>query len=344
MRLAALCLTALALTACEHVPAPGLPPQPVTAALETDRVAGSGDAADDPAVWAAPDSADSLILGTDKTAGLYAFNLDGSIHQRLEVGRLNNVDVRQGFFVDGREMALAAASDRTNIAVAFFLIDPGTREITPAPGGIVPVDLVDPYGFCLYRSPIDGALYAFVNGKETSDVIQLHVTWQDGAIAATPVRRFTVGSQPEGCVADDRTAHLYVGEEAVGVWRYGAEPGDSNVRTLFAEADGDRIVADVEGLALWPRGADSGYLIASSQGDSAFAVYDLETGIYETRFAIVDGEVDGTSETDGIELYPAPLGEAFPQGVFVAQDDADDTGGQNFKIVDLRALRGVLPR
>ncbi|TGY90135.1 phytase [Marinicauda algicola] len=339
-RPAALALITLALAACEQAPPPGLPAREVAATAETARVAGSGDAADDPAVWAAPDPADSLVLGTDKTAGLYAFNLDGSIAQRLPVGRLNNVDVRGGFMAGDREMAIVAASDRTNIAIAYFLIDPATREIAPA--GRTPLDLVDPYGACLYVSPVDGSHYAFVNDQESTDMVQLRLSWDGAGVTGEPVRRFTIGTQPEGCVADDRTGELYVGEEAVGVWRYGAEPGDGEARTLFAEADGDRIVPDVEGLAIWPQGETGGYLFASSQGDSAYAVYELETGAYVERFRIADGTVDATTETDGIEVFAGDLGPAFPQGVFVAQDDADDSGGQNFKIVDLADIAPLL--
>ena len=40
-----------------------------------------------------------------------------------------------------------------------------------------------------------------------------------------------------------------------------------------------------------------------------------------------------TSGTDGIDVTNISLGSAFPQGVFVAQDDVNDSGNQNFKLV-----------
>ena len=42
------------------------------------------------------------------------------------------------------------------------------------------------------------------------------------------VRIFDVGGHTEGCVADDEYAVFYAAEEAVGIWKYGAEPGESH--------------------------------------------------------------------------------------------------------------------
>ena len=40
------------------------------------------------------------------------------------------------------------------------------------------------------------------------------------------VRSFAIGSEAEGCVADDETGALYVSQEDVALWRYrrGARP------------------------------------------------------------------------------------------------------------------------
>jgi len=45
--------------------------------------------------------------------------------------------------------------------------------------------------------------------------------------------------------------------------------------------------------------------------------------------------VDGTSETDGLDVTSAPLGAAYPAGLFVAQDglNTDPDERQNFKLV-----------
>ena len=97
-----------------------------------------------------------------------------------------------------------------------------------------------------------------------------------------------------------------------------------------------------EGLALAPEGESGGLLMVSSQGDSAFAAFDLESGEFRGRVRIADGPTDAVSGTDGIELTTAALGPAFPEGVLIVQDDEEDTGGQNFKLIDLAQVRGAL--
>lgn len=322
----------VALMACSPS---GLPPRSVSASVETASVAGIGDAADDPAIWVAPMPEDSLVFGTDKDNGVYAYNMDGSEHAYLPEGRLNNVDVRYGFDLGDRQVDIAGASDRSNIGVAFFFIDPASREVSYA--GAVPVEgVVEPYGFCFYRSRRTDDLYAFVSDKEPGTFVQLLLGWNGTSVEATEVRRVTLGTIAEGCVADDRTGQIYMNEENVGVWVMGAEPTDPAEPVQIAETDGIHIAADAEGAALIPVGDTSGYLVVSSQSDNTFAVYDLDTHSFVTRLKIAEGEFDAVSHTDGHDMSTANLGPLFPAGIWVAQDDENDTGGQNFKFVDLR--------
>ena len=98
---------------------------------------------------------------------------------------------------------------------------------------------------------------------------------------------------------------------------------------------GTHLTADVEGLTIYYSGDSTGYLIASSQGDNTYAVYKREgENSYIGQFAIVDGNtIDGTSETDGIDVCNMYLGSKFSQGIFVVQDGKNDVGNQNFKAV-----------
>jgi 3-phytase len=329
---------AAGLSACETV-IHGDPPSPVQARGETARVAGSGDAADDPAIWVASDPAQSLILGTDKTEGLYVFGLDGEIRQFLPLGRFNNVDLRDGFPWGGEERVLVAATDRTNIALALFLLDPETGEVIPAPGGLLPLDVEDPYGVCLYKAP-DGRFMAHANSTDGA-YRQFVVREVAGSIEAEEIRRGALASQTEGCVFDDRTGKLYIGEEGAGIWRMPADPANGSEPVLVHPIDNAALVADVEGLSIYAQGEDGGYLIASSQGDSAYAVFALPEERYVGRFAVADGDVDGTSETDGLDASSRPL-PGYPRGLVVIQDDADDQGGQNYKLVDWADVAAAL--
>ena len=112
----------------------------------------------------------------------------------------------------------------------------------------------------------------------------------------------------------------------------------------MAPVDGRKLVADLEGLALVPEGADGGWLYASSQGDNTFMRYALPGVIPAGRFRIAQGRYGSVEETDGIEVMRGDFGPAFPGGLFVAQDGINGGKAQNFKLVSLgdieRALEG----
>lgn len=315
-------------------PPPPPPGGPVVATAETDPVPSSGDAADDPAIWIHPtDPSLSLVIGTDKDSGLGVYDLSGNELQFLADGQLNNVDLRYGFPVGDQLVDLVTAGDRASDTVAVYRIDPQNRALESVDSFPVGIGI---YGSCMYRSPLDGQHYVFVTSKG-GEVEQWQVS-DDGAggIEANLVRAFDVGSQSEGCVADDETRYLYIAEEAEGIWKYGAEPGAGSSRSLVdSTGPGGHLEADVEGLAIYYVSGGEGYLLASSQGSDEFIVYDRQgDNPYVMTFEIVAGNgIDQVTGTDGIEVSSAPLGLLFPQGLFVAQDTNNDDGNQNFKLV-----------
>jgi 3-phytase len=310
-------------------------PQPVVPVVETESVPHSGDAADDPAIWVHPsDPALSRVIGADKEGALLVYDLAGAELQVLSVGNPNNVDVRYGVSLAGAPTDIAAASDRSDDTIDVYAIDPTTGLLSPISSGAGIAAGIEVLGLCLYVSPTTGNGYAFVT-SESGEVEQ----WQllddgSGDVTGTLVRSFDVGSDTEGCVADDELAALYIGEEQVGIWRYGAEPGDGAARSAVDSVASGNLTADVEGLTLYQASDGGGYLLASSQGDDSFAVYLRGPGnTFVGSFELVaGGGIDAVTGTDGIDVVNAPLGGAFPQGAFVAQDDEDDAGNQNFKL------------
>lgn len=320
---------------------------PVTAAGETPAVGTEGkDAADDPEIWVDPaNPARGVIVGTDKQAGLYVFDLAGKPLQFVAAGRINNVDLRPGFPVEGRDQVLIAASDRDHNAVAFFLLDPATLQVRPF--GVAPLPTSEAYGFCLGRR--GERIVAVMVGKD-GDVRQADVSAGPSSPVLTPTRAFAVGSQSEGCVVDDQAQALYVAEEAKGIWRYDLDPATGPRRTQLAAAPSTMLKPDVEGLTLLREGAKT-WLIASSQGDSAFAVWSVEAAPrYVGRFSVVGGHgADPVTGTDGLAAHAGPAG-AFPEGLIVVQDDSDTEGEapaagrtrQNFKLVDWRDVKKAL--
>ena len=321
------------------------PPLPIVQArVQTDSVARFGDAADDPAIWIhSTDASRSRVLGTNKKQGLLVYDLTGKQQQLLEVGRINNVDVRQRVQLGTQALDLAVATQRDDLSVVVFAIDPEgqVREHSRIPTG-----LKDIYGICLYQPP-SGGLEVFVNDKDGT--YQRYTLGEAaGKLTHALVQTFKVATQPEACVADDAAQRLFIGEEKRGVWVMDlAQPVQTAPKLVMALPVGGLLHADTEGLGLYksPQGS---YLVVSSQGNNSYVVTDA-TPPYRVRGAFRIGMnqalgIDGTSETDGLEVTSSALGAAFPKGMLVVQDGYKrlPDGPQNFKLVAWEDIAAAL--
>ncbi|MER6319826.1 phytase [Streptomyces sp. NPDC001581] len=303
----------------------------VTATVETAPVSHSGDAADDPAIWVHPtDPAKSVVVATDKKGALEVYDMTGARIQRITGDYGNNVDLRGNIVVSADDEAADG-----NGAMHIYRIDPATRQLKRLKD--VPTE-VTAHGICLYTSPASGKLYAFPNST-SGRVEQWELAVNGDAVTATSVRLWDAGSAVEGCYADETTGKLYLGEEDVGVWVYGAEPTAGTSRTkLDSTGSGGHITADTEGIT-----AAGNRIYVSSQGSNDFTVYDRTTRAYLGRFSVSNGTAaDDCEDTDGIDATAANLGPAFPQGVFICQDGSNGapgtSGNQNFKFVPLQRI------
>lgn len=316
----------------ERAPAPVVQASGETVAVAT----ANADAADDPAIWRNPaNPAASLIVGTDKKAGLYVYDLSGAQRHFINAGRVNNVDLIEAR-VGGTDLVLVAASDRADLAnakIALFRLDPARATLVAI--GKVPAGTGEAYGLCLAAR--EDGVEAFMVLKDGT-IHQIALDLAGATPAGRIVRTLKLATQSEGCVVDARTHRLYVAEEDVGVWRFDARPDGPTAPTSVAKVDGSALVADVEGVAL----AGDKWLLVSSQGDNAYAVYALPDERYVGRFRIGPGRFGATSETDGIAVALGDLGPDYPIGLFVAQDGDNAPRAQNFKLVDWRAIRDAL--
>lgn len=310
----------------------------VSAVAETDTVGKVGqDSADDAAIWfdrADPDK--SLIIGTDKKAGLHVFGLDGKRRQFIPDGRINNVDL-----VDmGDRGVIVVASDRNdkkNAMLRVYRLQ--TESETLQLLGLVPAGEGEGYGLCLFRW--NSSLYAFSVLKR-GPIRQTRIDFVAGKVSGANVRTLHLAHMSEGCVADERTNTLYIGEQDHGIWAFDARPDGDPKGKMVTPVDHIQLDDDVEGLTIAPVGDEGGWLIASSQGDDAFAVYSLPDFRPSGRFRIVAGSVGGTEHTDGIALVTADLGADYPDGLFVAQDGKNRPNPQNFKYVSWRDILDAL--
>lgn len=312
----------------------------VSPTVETEPVDSNGDAADDPAIWVHPTQPElSLIIGTQKQRGINVYDLSGKILQSRDDGRLNNVDLRYGFKLGDERIDIVTASNRTTDSINIYKVDVATRTLVDVAEGVVPTGMDDPYGLCMYRSAKSGNYFVFIDDSE--GVVKQWVLKDNGngRVNVELVRELKLDSQVEGCVADDETGNLYIGEEDVGIWKFQAEPDGGDAReSVDTVADGN-LTDDVEGMSLYYGADGSGYLVVSNQGADSYALYERAgDNRFLGLFHVVANEtagIDGSSETDGLDVTSANLGPAFPRGLLVAQDGRNITPeeNQNFKLV-----------
>jgi 3-phytase len=301
-----------------------------------------GDVIDDPAIWHHPTKPQlSRILATDKRAGLDVYDMAGKRLQQLPVGRLNNVDVRYGMRWQGQPHDVAVASLRNNNSLQLFAI---AADGNVNPAGQIPTAMQEIYGLCMFQ-PSAERIYVFVNDK--SGLIEQYQLQTDGQRwRGTKVRSLQVKGQPEGCVADDQRQQLFVGEEDTGIWRFDAAANAPVTGEQIKLVDGTELVADVEGLGFAP--GKTPYLLASSQGDDSYVLYQ-GVAPYEQllKFRVTTNPtlgIDGSSETDGLDLTVRSLGPGFEQGALIVQDGRNrmPEQGQNLKYVPWQAVLDLL--
>ncbi|ELR98485.1 phytase [Gloeocapsa sp. PCC 73106] len=334
---------------------------------------------DDPAIYVHPtDPNQSLVITTFKDAGLAVYDLDGQELQTIspENIRYNNVDLVYNFPLATGTVDLAIASDRRNDTLAIFAINPDTRQLTD----ITAAALSNPdasifgiddgeqtaYGLTTYTSPISNQTYVFVSQRDGNQIAQLALNATDiGTIDAEIVRTFTVpippegeleDAQVEGMVADRELGYLYVGQENFGIWKFLAEP-ETDTTPILVDQVGDNLTPDVEGLTIYYGDSGKGYLFASSQGDSTYAIYERSgDNNYLGNFAIGNSrDIDGVEESDGADIINVSLGEAFPNGLMVVHDGSNEPAvvfpdpedgeiqnfNTNFKYLDLADIPGL---
>lgn len=347
--LPALLLAGCATTASTTAPRPHYPAVAVAALGETTPVGTArADAADDPAIWRNPANPEaSLIVGTDKKAGLYVYGLDGKVRDFVAAGALNNVDLRDVRLADGTARVLVAASDRSDRAkprVALFQLDPdGKLTAMGAPAFLAPGHApAEAYGFCMGGPLVQGELARAYVVLKDGTVSESSLVQSAGSFALRHLRDVKFATQSEGCVVDDATATLYVAEEDAGIWRVPLGKARLVAEPFAKVGAADGLVDDVEGLAVARAAGGRALLVASSQGDNAYALFDLASGRPAGRFRIEGGRIGGTSDTDGIELALGDFGPDFPDGLFIAQDGDNAPSAQNFKLVSWRDVLAAL--
>ncbi|MGY0426516.1 MAG: phytase [Polaribacter sp.] len=318
----------------------------VTAIKETEAVKSKGDAADDACIWINPvDSLKSTIIATNKKQGLEVYNLDGKKLFSYKIGRENNVDIRNGFLLNGKQVSVVTATNRTTNTLSILYVKP-TGELEEIAAKPIFSQLKEVYGLGMYKSKKSGKFYTFIVGK-SGKIEQWELFENNQKIDAKIVRNLDLGAKGEGIVADDYYGKIYISEEDTALWKYDAEPNSSTKKEQVISTKHKNMKDDFEGVTLYDTGNGRGYILLSSQGNNSYAVLDRITNKYKGSFRIANGTtIDGTNDTDGIDATSFSFGGKYPNGFFIAQDGANTKGkdslNQNFKIVDWKQITKVL--
>ncbi|WP_163835924.1 phytase [Spartinivicinus ruber] len=190
--------------------------------------------------------------------------------------------------------------------------------------------------------------------------------------------------QLEGLAIDYQRQVLYASQEQVGIWQipfqlppYSTKPNlpmlidtvasygvpyeriwdpleeEYQCHWLNTLPKNPHLKADVEGLALYQPAKGDQYLVASSQGDDHYAIYQLkQQPVFIDRFQIKSRVIDGTSHTDGIAITAQAIGNQYPNGLMVVQDGDDQPSSfnsegkqrdkTNFKLVSWERIKHYL--
>ena len=292
------------------------------------------------------DAAKSVVIATDKNLGLDVYDLEGKLLQSTTDGRMNNVDVRDGFMVDGKPRTLVAASNRTDKSIALYWLDPAPAGSRAQATRCRPASAIPTACACTRTR-------AASTCSRTMAATALYRQWQlkaeGGKAVGEQVREFTVGSQAEGCAADDETGALYVAEEAGGFFRYSAKPDGGSERKEIDRVDSPNgIVADIEGVEIWagPDGTGIHRPVEPGRGQLRGLSPRRRQRLRGIFHIVADPDrgIDGVSETDGLDVVSAPLGAKFPDGLLVVQDgrNLSPRERQNYKFVSWRDIAAAL--
>ena len=268
------------------------------------------------------------MIATDKKLGLNVYDLQGKRLQVVPDGRMNNVDLREGFMLAGKSTTIVAATNRTTSSISVYRFDAATRRLESIAAGTLESGMSDPYGLCMYRSAKSGQYYVIANDSVDGKYRQWRVLDRGGKAAIELVREIAVGSQAEGCAADDELGQLYIAEEDVGrgctrLSRTAASSARPSTRRRRQSERGRGGRFDLL------RRERQGLRHCSNQGEDNYAVYRREAPhAFVGKFHVVANETLASTAhprpTAG--RVSAPLGRDYPAGCWWYRRPQPDAG------------------
>jgi len=258
------------------------------------------------------DPSKSVIAATGELGGLEFHGLDGARKAALPGGETYGVDVRED---------LIAVLDRKEGRIRLSRYDFATGQARDVEARPLMLGYAGE-GLCLHQSPRDGSLYAFALGGDGQLDQWLLYPTADGKLDGRLVRRLHLSSEAKYCVADDTSGALYVAQQAVGIWRYDADPEAEAVATVVDINRLGRIKGEVGGLAILNGGTQGNYLVAVNADAGDYNVYDRNADDrFLGAFRIQANGADAIEGPSGLFGVRAPIGQGLPAGALLVTDD-----------------------
>lgn len=262
------------------------------------------------------DPSKSIIAATGELGGLEFHSLDGARKAALPGGETYGIDTRE---IGGRTVLAVLDRQAGRIRLSSYDFASGQAQAIDAR------PLMLGYageGLCLHKSPRDGSLYAFALGGDGQLDQWLLYPTADGKLDGRLVRRLYLSSEAKYCVADDPSGALYVAQQAVGIWRYDADPEAETVAAVIDINRLGRIKGEVGGLAILNGGDQGNYLVAVNADAGDYNVYDRNADDrFLGAFRIQAKGADAIEGPAGLFGLRAPVGPGLPAGALLVTDD-----------------------
>ncbi len=258
--------------------------------VRTEGVAGSTPASI--AFWVSPARPTELrLIAANGEGGLLVYAQNGARLSQFLGIQAGLVDVLPAF-QDGEPLVLAY--DQQHSRLQAFVLDSGGENLQPVP--VQDIDIADELvGLCSARSRLSGNTYVY-GITDAGMLLHWELYRNDDQLAAQHLRSVPVGKGSGFCAVDPLTSMLYFGDEAMGIWRLGAEPESDPTREAIDLVEPwGRLVEEVKGIGIYPVTQQLSYLLATDVGANLVRVYTLPDGEYLGAAAI-----DGLGEAEGL--------------------------------------------
>lgn len=294
---------------------------------ETEPVLSKTDAADDICIWTwGILENETLIIGTDKDAGLEVYLLSGKRINHFPFGRINNIDVVS----KDTNRILIAGTNRSFQTIDIYEVFKN-GEINRLFYQKLDKGFSDLYGLCAFK--MDSKNFVVITDQEEKSLSKFELLGNQLKL----VDRIYFKSTCEGIVADVNHNRLLVNEEDIGIWVVTLNDF-SKSKKLILETNKKDILPDLEGISIYQKSQYEGLYIFSIQGKNRFGILDRKSMNYLGQFSIIkNNEIDGVQETDGLDISSIPC-YANQKGILVVQDGFNKGGNQNFKIISMESI------